>query len=280
MKTEQIDLKTSDGFQLKATYFATGQAKPLATVAWLHGFAEHRARYNPFAEYLSENGFNFIAIDFRGHGESDGKRGFIKRFSDYFHDLDALLGWVRDNQSTSKLVLGSHSMGGLVSARYLQRGEFSRSIDAAVFSSPFLGIGNPVPAWKASVGKVMSNLIPSLGVPSGLDSALLSTDTDQVEKYRNDPLVFKNARARWFTEVTEEQKSVVADARKIQLPALVCQGLGDQIVNTEVSKAFYENLASKDKKWIGYDGMLHEILNEKENKKVYEDMAGWLKERF
>lgn len=278
MQREDFTLKTADNIQLKATVHRADISK--AVVVWLHGFAEHRARYADFARYLTEQGYTFAAIDLRGHGESDGKRGMVNKFTDYFYDTDALLGWARDNYADSKLVIGSHSMGGLIAARYLERGELPRAVDAALFSSPFLGIGNPVPAWKEGIGKVMSGLIPSLGVPSGLDAALLSNDPAQVEAYRNDPLVFKNARARWFTEVTEHQKHVVEEAGKIHLPVLVCQGLGDQIVDPDVSKAFYENTGSSDKKWIGYDGFYHEILNELENKKVYSDMGGWLNERF
>ena len=53
---------------------------PKAIVLIFHGMAEHAARYDAFARYLSGNGYYVVADDHRGHGKTDEKSlGYAKK---------------------------------------------------------------------------------------------------------------------------------------------------------------------------------------------------------
>ena len=93
------------------------QATPRAQIAIVHGYGEHIARYDHVGRALAERDFSVRGIDWRGHGQSGGMRGFIERFEEYLEDLDALL--ARTRQSGTPTFLLAHSMGGLAAARYL-----------------------------------------------------------------------------------------------------------------------------------------------------------------
>ncbi|MCB1140391.1 MAG: lysophospholipase, partial [Leptospiraceae bacterium] len=239
---QYIELNTADQKKLKAMYVPAD--KPEAFLVWIPGFAEHKDRYTHFGGWMAEQKVSFVALDLRGHGDSDGKRGFVKKFEDYFLDVDALLHWTRDVAGDLPFFLGSHSMGGLVAARYLERGQLSRPVHAAVMTSPFLGLGVPVPGWKKLLAKTISGIIPAAAVPAGLDPALLSHDENIVDAYKNDPLVFTKATARWFMEVVKHQADVISDASKIKLPIFVGQGGADQIVDVQSTRDFQAALGS------------------------------------
>lgn len=66
-----VDLKTADGTNLKATYFAA--AKPGPGVLLLHQCNAQRKVWNGLASSLAAAGINVLTFDFRGFGESDGK---------------------------------------------------------------------------------------------------------------------------------------------------------------------------------------------------------------
>jgi acylglycerol lipase len=272
---QYIELKTADQMNLKGMYMPA--QKPDAFLVWIPGFAEHKDRYTHFGGWIAEKNVSFAAVDLRGHGNSEGKRGFIKSFEDYFKDVDAFLQWTRTVAPDIPFFLGSHSMGGLVAARYLERGQLSRPIDAAIITSPFLGLGVPVPGWKKGLASGLSGLIPSAAVPAGLDPALLSHDKGIVDAYVKDPLVFTKATARWFTEVVKHQSDVVADAGKVKLPVFLGQGGADQIVDIQASRDFFEALGSSNKKYEEYEGFYHEVLNEVEKERVYNDVANFIK---
>lgn len=280
MSEFNFELESFDKTKLKATAWQV--ESPTALILWVHGFAEYRQRYDEFAKYLNSFNYSFAALDLRGHGESDGKRGFIRNFSDYLSDLNALVEWSKNIAPNVPLILGAHSMGGLILARYLEVGEFPRPVEAALFSGPFMGLGMPIPAWKEGLGKFMSAIIPSLSLPAGLDPALISTDQEIVKKYATDPKIFKTATARWLTEILDAQSKAFENANRISLPLLFCQGLGDKIVDIAAGRKFYDGLASSDRTYKGFDGLYHEILNERrpQRDEVYATYSDWLKKRF
>jgi dienelactone hydrolase len=65
-----VTLTASDGTELKATYFAA--AKPGPGILLFHQCNRDRKVWNDLAQGLTEAGFNVLALDFRGFGESGG----------------------------------------------------------------------------------------------------------------------------------------------------------------------------------------------------------------
>lgn len=280
MGERHFDLSSADGTSLKATVWDVDS--PAAMILWVHGFLEHRLRYADFARFLNGRGYTFAALDLRGHGDSGGKRGFVRRWDEYLEDVSALLEWSRASAGDLPLILGSHSMGGLVAARFLEKGEFARPVDAAVFSGPFMGVATPVPAWKRQMGTAMSSILPGLAVPAGVQPENISHDPEIVHAYATDPKIFRNATARWFTEMVDAQDLAVAEASRIRLPVLVCQGLADRVVSVDASRRFFDGIAASDRTWKGFDGLYHEILNEAQphREAVYGEFAAWIGKRF
>ncbi|GIX40618.1 MAG: hypothetical protein KatS3mg129_0351 [Leptospiraceae bacterium] len=129
------------------------------------------------------------------------------------------------------------------------------------------------------MAELLAKPFPGLSLPSGLDPKLLSHDESIVKAYIEDPKVFSHATARWFVECLKHHKLVIDESKNINIPIQVMQGLEDKIVDPSKTKEFYDNLVVQDKKWIGYEGLYHEILNEKqpERQKVYQDVLNWIK---
>ena len=131
-------------------------------------------------------------------------------FAEYMDDVTELVALVGERVPGVPRVLFGHSFGGLVAAT-------AAIADPArwqrlVLSSPFFGVGLPVPAAQRLAGKFVSKLVPSVGMPSGLHGRTSPT-TARARAYDEDPLVFKNANSRWFTE-TEAAQAAAMDARR------------------------------------------------------------------
>ncbi len=247
---------------------------------WLHGFAEHRARYKHFGEWMAAKGIAVAAIDLRGHGESQGKRGHTKSFARFLDDARVLVNWARKNFPDVPVILGSHSNGGLIAARFLQEEGKDYDFRAAVFSGPFLEVGSPVSPILVGIVKFLSAILPGLSFPTNIPPEHISHDAEQVRKYADDPMVFTTGTARWFSETLKNQKIALERAGEVRLPLLVMQGMDDKIVNPAASRRFYEGASSEDKQWVPYEGMFHEIINEVDREKVYADMYDWLNQRI
>src|SRR5690242_3965299 len=61
-----------DGTKLAATYYAGDEPGP--GILLLHQCNKDRSSWNALAERLSRGGFHVLTMDYRGYGESGGKR--------------------------------------------------------------------------------------------------------------------------------------------------------------------------------------------------------------
>lgn len=69
---KDLDLKAADGTRLKATYYSAG--KPGPGIVLLHMCNSQRKAWATLGPKLAAAGMHAIAIDYRGYGDSGGKR--------------------------------------------------------------------------------------------------------------------------------------------------------------------------------------------------------------
>ena len=243
-------------------FYSTFPSTPVkAVVALVHGYADYGGRYAHVAEAWAERGIATIAIDLRGHGRSDGMRGYCNRFDEYLDDVSELVALVRRRAASVPAILFGHSFGGLVAAS-----------SALVDQSPWRGLS--VTKWVA--GQIASRVWPSLSLASGLNGADIIRDGVRARAYDADPLVFGKANVRWFTEAQAAQASALARAPSLTLPLYVVGGSGDRLAEIEQEKAFFDRAGSKDKTLDVIDGGFHEILNEPDWRPTVDAIAAWI----
>jgi alpha-beta hydrolase superfamily lysophospholipase len=63
------------------------ETEPKAVLLIVHGLAEHSGRYMNIVNYFVPLGYAVYGMDHPGHGKSDGKRVYVKRFEDYTDTL-------------------------------------------------------------------------------------------------------------------------------------------------------------------------------------------------
>lgn len=254
--------------------YAELAAEPKLAVGLVHGYAEHGARYTHVMEAWAKEGISTVAIDLRGHGRAEGRRGYCDRFSDFLRDVDELGPLLDELVPNTPRVLFGHSFGGLVSATSaaLRPDRWK----ALVLSGPYLGLKLAVPAVKRVAAKVASRVWPTLAIPTGLSGDSVTHDAARAKAYDDDPLVFSTATARWFTEAREAQERLFALAPSLELPLYVVFGAADPLADPGAAKRFVDACASQDKTWDERPGLLHEVLNEIEWQEVAADLARWM----
>jgi lysophospholipase len=278
MKLESGPFPSRDGTRLYGEWHhPTGTPRGVALV--LHGYADHGGRYVEVSQKLAGLGLAALAMDYRGHGRADGKRGHCSSFVEYLDDLDAALARVRAAVPNGPLLLVSHSHGALVALRALCDPTRTPKIDAVALSSPFLGIGMPVPQAKIIAGKIVSRIIPSLALPNGLRVEDFTHDEDIKRATLADNLRHSVATARWFTEASAAQEYVQANVGRLAVPSLWLVGGADPVVSVEATKRAYAN-AGGDKQIRLYEGYFHEIFNEIGRANVFNDLTQWISSRF
>lgn len=250
---------------------------PRATVAVIPGGGDHSGRYPALTAALVRAGFQAALLDFRGHGQSDGRRWHIDTFGDYLDDMDAFMAHVRAGAGGRKVLVVAHSQGALIAATWALAPE--RGVAGFVLSSPYFRLKLDPPRLKILGARLVGTVIPWLPVSTELRYEDLTSDEDMQRWTEMDPLYGKSTTPRWFTESQRAQREILRGARAFTHPLLVLVGGADPIADSEAGRAFYEAASSTDKRFERYEGMRHEIFNERGGDRPIADAVAWLTTR-
>lgn len=273
-------MKKSEGYLdgvggLRLFYRSWEMPRARAAIAVVHGLGEHGGRWEHFAETLSSYGFSTYALDLRGHGLSEGRRGHVQRFDNMLQDVDRFRREVQGltDVGTPLFLLG-HSMGGLIALRYLE--EFEAHVNGGIIISPWLATAMPVPRWKATLAGAMNKIAPAMPFNTGLNADILSRDPVVVRAYRDDPLVHSHITPRMFAELSIAMGLALQRSDRLRVPTLFMLAGNDKVVSTQKSEAFARSLSSRDVTIRVYTDAYHEIVNEPDRARALHDLRDWV----
>jgi alpha-beta hydrolase superfamily lysophospholipase len=250
------------------------EGKPTAVVGLLHGYAEHCGRYAHVMDAWAEKGIASVALDLRGHGRSEGRRGHCDRFAEFLDDAAELKALVLARAPDVPPFLFGHSFGGLVASRSVL--DDPAPWRALALSSPYFRLAMQVPPAKLFVGKLMSGVWPTLALSSGLHGKDVTPDVTRAQAYDHDPLVFPTVTTRWFSETLASQGFALEHASGVKLPLFVVVGTADKIAAVAGGRAFFDRVSSADKTWDVREGYFHEVLNDPNWRPVADRIADWI----
>lgn len=253
---------------------------PRAVMIIAHGLGEHCNCYGHLLDRLDGTGVSVYALDHRGHGRSDGKRGHVKRFDDYTRDLDQLIKFARQENPARPLILLGHSLGGLIAYYYAVY--HPRALDGLILSSAGLIPTFKVPSWKVKLANFLNSVAPAMNVASGLDANGLCHDPAVIAAYHADPLVHGLVTSRWFLEYNQAARECAQRGDMLRMPLLIIHGANDPIIDPYGSQLILERANSVDKELLIFPGLYHATMNEPppERDKVLGAIYDWLKTRF
>ncbi|MGN7476699.1 alpha/beta hydrolase [Solibacillus silvestris] len=293
----------SDGHDIFVRTF-TPKGNKLGHIHILHGMAEHSARYERFAEKLCEEGYFVSAHDHRGHGFTAQKSGMLgcfglkNGFDRIVEDVHEVLAYLKD-ETAGRPILFGHSMGSFIARRFIQ--QYSGKIERLILS----GTGSPTllhetghivarQLVKLQGAKTRSKLMDKLSfgnfnrnIPNAKTNFdWLSTDEKEVQKYIDDPFCGFVATNQFFADLTGGMAMLKNDRENARirpdLKILLISGTEDPVGGTEAKGVLQagKQLALAGVKQVKvhlFEGMRHEILNEKKKQQVIEIIVRWLK---
>ncbi|KKS44480.1 hypothetical protein A2567_02770 [Candidatus Azambacteria bacterium RIFOXYD1_FULL_42_11] len=118
-----INFQTKDGVKITGDFL---DAQSKKSVILLHILPGNRQDWDEFAQILQKNGYNALAIDERGHGDSQawlGEMGSWQEFvqADYdkmIYDVEASADWLKNKIPETELAVMGGSIGANLSLLY------------------------------------------------------------------------------------------------------------------------------------------------------------------
>ncbi|RLN23813.1 monoglyceride lipase [Panicum miliaceum] len=243
----------------------------------IHGLNEHSGRYLHFAEQLTACGFGVYAMDWIGHGGSDGLHGYVPSLDYVIEDIELLLNKIMmENPGVPCFLLG-HSTGGAVVLKASLYPHIREKLEGIILTSPALRV-KPAHPIVGAVAPIFSLVAPKFqfkgankrGIPVSRDPAAL------LAKY-SDPLVYTGPiRVRTGHEILRISSYLLHNLKKVTVPFMVLHGTADRVTDPLASQDLYREAASRHKDLRLYDGFLHDLLFEPERDEIGAEIIGWM----
>jgi alpha-beta hydrolase superfamily lysophospholipase len=275
-----VAIRTADGVELYVRDWPlpAGSARRGSALI-IHGIGEHSGRYAHVAAALNRIGIAAQSYDHRGFGQSGGPKAILPHAEVLLDDAkqvyEAFAAEARAAGDHAPPFLIGHSMGGAVAARAVTGGWIAPR--GLVLSSPALK--THVPGFVEWIAHQAARLIPNLARPHGLPLGKISHDEAVVADAEADPFNHRIASPRLISFILSAGEQARRDAGKVRVPTLLLVAGEDYLVDPHGARAFFDALPPGVGTMHWYDGLYHEVFNEREpdRARVLGDLTAWIK---
>ena len=272
MRVKEGFLFAEDGTKLFTRRWASPSPKAICLLA--HGLGEHSGRYEWLAQKLSDHNFYVLALDYRGHGRSEGRRGDCSSLSQWVEDLNRLVTRAKFEQPELPRFLIGHSLGGLLALTYATR--YPQQIRAVAVSSPSLKLAQEPSPLKWKMVLWLTRWFPTAPIPNEVHPKQLSRDAQVVYDYLRDPLIVRTVTARCGAALRLAIRDSMSLAQTLRTPCLILQAGNDAVCDPKAAERFSEAATGADVTLRRYEGLYHELFNEPERESVFQDLIRWM----
>jgi alpha-beta hydrolase superfamily lysophospholipase len=276
------------------TTIMTPKDQPVkAVVCFCHGYTDHTsfAKRIEF-QRLCDAGMAFCAIEYEGHGRSDGTLGLIQDWEELVHDVASYFQQLTVTRfPTVPTFLMGESMGGAVA--YCVYNRIPSLFRGVVFVCPMCKISDhmlPHP-WVIDFLKWLTGPSGSSSFWGHLPIApsrnklgdLTHRMEDKALRSACVPLNFdRNPRLATARELVDVTQRISSSLHEFAAPFLVLHGTADRVTDPMLSQALYEESCSQDKTIHLYEGMWHALTcgeSDENIDRVFQDVTKWIHAR-
>eukprot|EP00241_Pyramimonas_parkeae_P012403 CAMPEP_0114246306 /NCGR_PEP_ID=MMETSP0058-20121206/12386_1 /TAXON_ID=36894 /ORGANISM="Pyramimonas parkeae, CCMP726" /LENGTH=300 /DNA_ID=CAMNT_0001359471 /DNA_START=1346 /DNA_END=2249 /DNA_ORIENTATION=- len=253
---------------------------PIGCVYFAHGMGEHAFAYRHLGQQLAAAGFVVLAVDYYGHGLSDGSRlsvGFYDAVKDY---LDFVSATALRRHDLPRFMLGQ-SLGGLLAMHVVLTDQSQWA--GLVLSAAAIGVDWDVA--KLAAYATFSTLArlgvkPDWKVLPAFSGAEICRDPEGAMNYDTDPLNYHGKlKVRLALDAMQAMISCRRRYPEYKLPILVLHGTQDITTSLSAAERFVKEVRSKDVHFHKLDGLSHLLMMEPERQQVINEVISWIVNR-
>lgn len=224
IKQKDFYFSSFDELKLSAqiTYSSLDSIK--GTVILLHGIRSNKNHFNELSIFLSENGFNSVALDSRAHGKSEGK--FCSFGVNEKRDIKTLINYLSKNEKMNHFGVWGQSLGGAIG---LQAMGYDKRIEFGIIESAFSD-------FKTIVNDYFD-------LHTGFSYTPFSN--------------YLVNRTGEIAEFDSNDAKPIKYCEYINQPILIVHGNADERINIKYAKKNFSKISSTEKEFIEIDSANH-----------------------
>jgi alpha-beta hydrolase superfamily lysophospholipase len=240
---------------------------------FLHGFGGH---FQPIDDSLDNinnrieffKDFQIFAVEFYGHGKSDGDKFYITSIDDYIQDIINTINYIENyiiiNKLKSKIYIYANSFSCAIVLKYLIEYKVSDYIKGIIFTAPMFKLQKFINKTTEII--FMSYLLCIISTCFSKYQMNINNSNNYIDKckYTNNLIYcydYKKMYINTIYELLNIQLWISNNMKlfkNIKLPILVFQGLDDNIVDINTTILVCNQFKNKDV--ISFEQGTHTLL--------------------
>ncbi len=264
MRSSGYFIASSDGRKLYFRYWPSSANR--LCICFLHGLGLHSECFEEAANFFVEKGISVTAIDFRGHGKSEGTRGHAT-IDQLVADAETLILETEKHFMHSIKVLFGQQAGATVAFQQYLSGK--QKVQGLIFCPPFF---KPF----VEVGKRKTTLLALLSL---LFPVYTFENPYPCTNFTNIEAIHHQLSARLWFDLLRYGKKQAKIGYRVNVPLLVIHGTSDKISQYKASVAFSRNtgMFTTFKAW---EGASHFLLDDNTRFEILEYIYNWISEKI
>ena len=280
---ETFWLTASDGVRLYGRcWLPVGEVK--AAVCLVHGFAEHSGSYEKVGEQLAHAGIGVVSCDWRGHGRSEGRRGYTPSYQrQTMADLSLMMEKAGELMVDVPRFFYGHSMGGGMVLNHVLR--LNSDVAGVICTSPMLRVAKEPSVWEQRLMRyLLRPVLPYLArtnyspdrEPTDVGQCVLTRDLETELLIRRDALRNTKLTYSMAIEAIDAGAWVLTQAGRFDRPLLLMVGNGDRVISVDACRELAAGVAAEWCTYKEWEGGYHELHRDIEAEAVIGSVADWV----
>ena len=213
-----INVFVDDSINIKGYWIKSDSIPAKSLIILVHGVGGCKEHFLNLSKSLSKIGVESVLIDNRAHGQSGGQYctfGYNEK-----KDIANVIDFIKSKNDSIPIGIWGNSMGGAIAIQAL---EFDNRIKFGIIESTFTDLNQIVYDYQKSFSY-------NIGLKPICNIAL--NEAGKIAKFNPDSV------------------SPISSVKNIEQPILIAHGEQDENIKFEYGKLLFDNLKSKNKKFI------------------------------
>jgi alpha-beta hydrolase superfamily lysophospholipase len=249
-------------------------------VLLLHRGHEHSGRLQHIVDELGlEENISYFAWDARGHGRTEGERGYAEDFGVLVRDLECFVQHIEREYGLKRenIIVVAQSVGAVIASTWVH--DYAPRIRGLALASPAFNVKLYVPLAVLGLRLALAAR-KKFFVNSYVKSRFLTHDPVRQASYDADPLITRAISVNILLELYEVSERLVRDAGAITVPTLLLSSGADFVVKREPQLEFFRGLGSAYKEFHNLSGFYHDTLGEVERERAFAPLRTFIARCF
>ncbi|MEZ6069927.1 MAG: bifunctional alpha/beta hydrolase/class I SAM-dependent methyltransferase [Pirellulales bacterium] len=267
-----------DGTELFYRCWAPATSSKKALLLFHRGH-EHSGRFQDFIDRLAMDDCWAFAWDARGHGHTEGERGYAPSLTTLVRDLECFVEHIADKHriTVDNMAVVANSIGAIVVSAWIH--DHAPPLRATVLATPALRVKLYVPLAIPAL-RLLSLVRRKAFITSYVRPRMLTHDEEMIREYAEDPLITRNIAVNMLLDLHDTATRLMDHASAVHTPTLILSAGRDWVVHQKPQRRFHDALSSRTKQISVYDDSFHAILHEAERDQTIDEIRDFLTKQF